>query len=78
MRVLVLTLVYLLYPCVSLSLQVRFIEYMPFDGNKWSDLKMMSYVYIYCIYIMVYWDRVRTLPLSPSQKTDTSATSMNT
>lgn len=24
-------------------LEVRFIEYMPFDGNKWSDSKMVSY-----------------------------------
>lgn len=25
------------------DLEVRFIEYMPFDGNKWSENKMMSY-----------------------------------
>lgn len=25
------------------DLEVRFIEYMPFDGNKWSRKKMMSY-----------------------------------
>jgi GTP 3',8-cyclase len=25
------------------NLEVRFIEYMPFDGNKWSQKKMMSY-----------------------------------
>jgi cyclic pyranopterin phosphate synthase len=24
-------------------IQVRFIEYMPFDGNTWSDKKFMSY-----------------------------------
>lgn len=24
-------------------LQVRFIEYMPFDGNVWSDRKMVTY-----------------------------------
>ena len=22
---------------------VRFIEYMPFDGNKWNDRKMVNY-----------------------------------
>ncbi len=25
------------------SVNVRFIEYMPFDGNVWSDAKMVSY-----------------------------------
>lgn len=25
------------------DLEVRFIEYMPFDGNKWSEKKMMTY-----------------------------------
>lgn len=25
------------------NLEVRFIEYMPFDGNKWSERKMLSY-----------------------------------
>jgi GTP 3',8-cyclase len=25
------------------DLEVRFIEYMPFDGNKWSERKMLSY-----------------------------------
>ncbi|KAK5022866.1 hypothetical protein LTS07_009594 [Exophiala sideris] len=25
------------------DLEVRFIEYMPFDGNKWSEKKMMSF-----------------------------------
>lgn len=25
------------------DIEVRFIEYMPFDGNKWSENKMMSY-----------------------------------
>ena len=25
------------------ELDVRFIEYMPFDGNKWNDKKMVSY-----------------------------------
>jgi len=25
------------------EVDVRFIEYMPFDGNKWNDKKMVSY-----------------------------------
>ena len=25
------------------TVDVRFIEYMPFDGNKWNDKKLMSY-----------------------------------
>ena len=25
------------------NLDVRFIEYMPFTGNKWNDTKMVSY-----------------------------------
>lgn len=25
------------------ELDVRFIEYMPFEGNKWNDKKMMPY-----------------------------------
>ena len=27
----------------TLPINVRFIEYMPFDGNVWSDTKMVSY-----------------------------------
>lgn len=27
-----------------LPIQVRFIEYMPFDGNRWQQRKMMSYI----------------------------------
>lgn len=27
----------------NIPLNVRFIEYMPFDGNVWSDKKMVSY-----------------------------------
>ena len=27
----------------TLPINVRFIEYMPFDGNVWSDSKMVSY-----------------------------------
>ena len=27
----------------NLPIDVRFIEYMPFDGNKWNDKKMVPY-----------------------------------
>lgn len=27
----------------KLPINVRFIEYMPFDGNVWSDSKMVTY-----------------------------------
>eukprot|EP00475_Leptophrys_vorax_P016178 TRINITY_DN22633_c0_g4_i2.p1 TRINITY_DN22633_c0_g4~~TRINITY_DN22633_c0_g4_i2.p1 ORF type:complete len:357 (+),score=92.09 TRINITY_DN22633_c0_g4_i2:146-1072(+) len=30
----------------EMDLEVRFIEYMPFDGNVWSDRKMVSYAEI--------------------------------
>lgn len=30
-------------PCPLSHLQVRFIEYMPFDGNVWSSTKLMPY-----------------------------------
>lgn len=30
-------------------IQVRFIEYMPFDGNTWSDKKFISYTGIRCM-----------------------------
>ena len=26
-----------------MPIDVRFIEYMPFDGNRWNDKKMVSY-----------------------------------
>ncbi|MCJ1301755.1 hypothetical protein MMC08_004556 [Hypocenomyce scalaris] len=29
--------------CREKDVEVRFIEYMPFDGNKWSQQKMLSY-----------------------------------
>lgn len=28
----------------DLNIEVRFIEYMPFDGNRWNDAKMMPYI----------------------------------
>jgi len=28
------------------NLEVRFIEYMPFDGNRWSDTKMVTYAHM--------------------------------
>jgi molybdenum cofactor biosynthesis enzyme MoaA len=29
--------------CVWQHVDVRFIEYMPFSGNKWNQKKMISY-----------------------------------
>ena len=31
------------FPITSKNIDVRFIEYMPFDGNKWSSKKMVSF-----------------------------------
>lgn len=33
-------------PPTTLFLQVRFIEYMPFDGNVWSDSKLVTYRWV--------------------------------
>lgn len=30
-------------PSCNCCLTLRFIEYMPFDGNVWSDSKMVTY-----------------------------------
>lgn len=52
------------------DLEVRFIEYMPFDGNKWSQGKMLSY--------QEMLDTIRakypTLRKVQDQKNDTSKT----
>ena len=29
--------------CIYQEVDVRFIEYMPFDGNKWNQRKMVPY-----------------------------------
>ena len=36
---------------------VRFIEYMPFDGNKWNDRKMVNYAQERVLYS---WDWIST------------------
>ncbi|CAI9568522.1 unnamed protein product [Staurois parvus] len=46
-------------------LEVRFIEYMPFDGNKWNFKKMMSYQEMLdCI--RQRWPELEKLPTEPS------------
>ncbi|XP_069743851.1 molybdenum cofactor biosynthesis protein 1 isoform X2 [Narcine bancroftii] len=42
-------------------LDVRFIEYMPFDGNKWNFRKMVSYQEMLSI-IRQRWPELQTLP----------------
>uniref|UniRef100_A0A6Q2YPV3 Molybdenum cofactor biosynthesis protein 1 n=1 Tax=Esox lucius TaxID=8010 RepID=A0A6Q2YPV3_ESOLU len=51
-------------------LEVRFIEYMPFDGNKWNFKKMVSYQEM-LDYIRQQWPRLEQLP---NAKTDTAKT----
>jgi GTP 3',8-cyclase len=52
------------------DLEVRFIEYMPFDGNKWSQGKMLSYQEMLDIIRAKY----PTLRKVEDQKNDTSKT----
>ncbi|PMD37047.1 molybdenum cofactor biosynthesis prote [Hyaloscypha variabilis F] len=52
------------------DLEVRFIEYMPFDGNKWSQGKMLSYQEMLDIIRAKY----PTLRKVQDQKNDTSKT----
>nr|XP_046205874.1 molybdenum cofactor biosynthesis protein 1 isoform X2 [Oncorhynchus gorbuscha] len=51
-------------------LEVRFIEYMPFDGNKWNFKKMVSYQEM-LDRIRQQWPSLEQLPLG---KTDTAKT----
>ncbi|KAK6307642.1 hypothetical protein J4Q44_G00227900 [Coregonus suidteri] len=51
-------------------LEVRFIEYMPFDGNKWNFKKMVSYQEM-LDRIRQQWPSLEKLPLG---KTDTAKT----
>ncbi|KAJ7991318.1 hypothetical protein DPEC_G00296080 [Dallia pectoralis] len=51
-------------------LEVRFIEYMPFDGNKWNFKKMVSYQEM-LDHIRQQWPDLQQLPLG---KTDTAKT----
>jgi cyclic pyranopterin phosphate synthase len=52
------------------DLEVRFIEYMPFDGNKWSQGKMLSYREMLDI-IRAKYPELRKVQ---DQKNDTSKT----
>ncbi|KAL1963901.1 hypothetical protein VTN77DRAFT_7707 [Rasamsonia byssochlamydoides] len=51
-------------------IEVRFIEYMPFDGNKWSQGKMVSYQEM----LAVIREKYPALEKVPDQKNDTSKT----
>lgn len=52
------------------NLEVRFIEYMPFDGNKWSRKKMMSYEEM----LQVIREKYPSVQKVQDSKTDTSKT----
>ena len=44
---------------------VRFIEYMPFDGNKWNYSKFVSYAEMLDV-IKAQWPSFQRLPDSPN------------
>ncbi|KAF7713600.1 Molybdenum cofactor biosynthesis protein 1 [Penicillium ucsense] len=52
------------------SIEVRFIEYMPFDGNKWNKGKMFSYQEM----LAVIREKYPTLEKVQDHKNDTSKT----
>ena len=47
------------------NLDIRFIEYMPFTGNKWNDEKMVSYQQMVHT-IKSRWPEFRSLPNGPN------------
>jgi len=47
------------------NLDIRFIEYMPFTGNKWNDEKMVSYQEMVQT-LKAHWPELHTLPNGPS------------
>ncbi|XP_061156894.1 molybdenum cofactor biosynthesis protein 1 isoform X1 [Syngnathus typhle] len=51
-------------------LEVRFIEYMPFDGNKWNFKKMVSYQEM-LDHIKQQWPNLETLPTGHSDTAKT-------
>ncbi|RAL16915.1 molybdopterin cofactor, partial [Aspergillus homomorphus CBS 101889] len=51
-------------------IEVRFIEYMPFDGNKWSQGKMVSYQEM----LAIIWEKYPALEKVADHKNDTSKT----
>lgn len=52
------------------DLEVRFIEYMPFDGNKWNRDKMVSYQDM----LSIIREKYPSLEKVPDHKNDTSKT----
>ncbi|PNY25883.1 Molybdenum cofactor biosynthesis protein 1 [Tolypocladium capitatum] len=52
------------------DMEVRFIEYMPFDGNKWSNGKMVSYSEM----LDLIREKYPALQKVPDHKNDTSKT----
>jgi cyclic pyranopterin phosphate synthase len=47
------------------NLDVRFIEYMPFTGNKWNDEKMVPYHEVVQT-LKARWPEFHTLPNGPN------------
>ena len=47
------------------NLDIRFIEYMPFTGNKWNDEKMVSYQEVVQT-LKAQWPELHTLPNGPN------------
>ena len=52
------------------AIEVRFIEYMPFDGNKWSQAKMLSYKEM----LAMIQEKYPTMHKVQDHKNDTSKT----
>ncbi|KAJ2793546.1 Molybdenum cofactor synthesis protein 1 [Coemansia helicoidea] len=48
------------------NVDVRFIEYMPFDGNRWGRQKLVGYRELLARLAAVYGDRIEPLPLEPN------------
>ncbi|KAJ1952094.1 hypothetical protein EC988_003739, partial [Linderina pennispora] len=45
------------------DIDVRFIEYMPFDGNQWGKQKLVPYRELLDNLVRLYGDRIERLPL---------------
>lgn len=59
-------------------LNVRFIEYMPFDGNVWSDSKMVPYAEMMAAVQRHYPQGLERCPVSASQNSFQCHSSSNT
>jgi len=57
-----------MFCCVCQEVDVRFIEYMPFDGNKWNQWKMVPYAEMMSHIRSRYPDIIRL----PNAASDTS------